>query len=410
MPTTEEHKGPTPAGGVRSKIIYLKDGVLADKADADAAEVLEYDKDDRVIRRTYLSRQTGSTTKGAPQQVRKAAGTCEQGQTQALTGCTPATPTSGRLTGRQRSSSSKPIVPTKPPKTVASRGAMQEARREGKGKEARVVLADGTPAPAHIKPSMVPPDWTEVKVAKDSVADVLVTARDKAGRIKTVYADNFHMRQAAAKFARVKEGMEKAEVMWIENQRNRHGPSKEEADCLWLVQEQGTRPGSDSDTKAKVKAYGATTLLGQHVTPVYEDVEGRGPILQGVRLQFIGKEGVSHDHLIRDPELAAMLLKRSKAVGPDGKLFDTNDGKLRDYTRTLDGGDFTPKDFRTMLATHLALEEIKRLPNPASEKQYKAQVKQVAERVSRVLGNKPAQAIESYISPTVWASWRKLYE
>lgn len=37
--------------------------------------------------------------------------------------------------------------------------------------------------------------------------------------------------------------------------------------------------------------------------------------------------------------------------------------------------------------------------------EYKSLVKRVAEKVSNVLGNRPIQALESYINPVVFASW-----
>mgnify|MGYP001609603170 CR=1 FL=1 len=45
---------------------------------------------------------------------------------------------------------------------------MAAARREGKGDEAKLVMEDGSPAPAHVKPGMVPPDWSDVKVSLDA--------------------------------------------------------------------------------------------------------------------------------------------------------------------------------------------------------------------------------------------------
>lgn len=304
----------------------------------------------------------------------------------------PAGPRGGQFTaGGGGGGSSKTVK--KPP---ATRGEMREAKREGKGKEARVVLADGSPTPPHIKPGMIPPQWTDVTVSADPDADVLVQGRDKAGRSKTVYSDRFHMRNAEIKFARVREGLLKQQEMHDQNQLNRTDSKlKEQADCTWLMQEQATRPGSDTDTKAKVKAYGATTLEGRHVVEV-ED---------GVRLQFVGKEGVYHDHLIRNSALAKMLLGRKKDAGDDGRLFKTDYEKVAAYARTLDSGRFTPKDFRTLKATSLATEAIRGMPRPKTEKERKAAIKTVAERVSNVLGNRPQQALESYISPTVFSVW-----
>lgn len=283
-------------------------------------------------------------------------------------------------------------------KPKATRGEMTGAKREGKGKDAKVILASGKAAPAHIKPSMIPPQWTDVQVSLDPTADLQVTGRDSKGRPKAVYRDEFHMRTAAVKFARVQEGLTKAKEMYAENQANRKDAAlRDNADCVWLMQEQATRPGSDKDTGGKVKAYGATTLEGRHVVQTKE----------GVRLQFIGKEGVAHDHLIRNPELAKMLVDRAKKSGKDGKLFETDYNKVSAYTKNkLDGGKFTPKDFRTMKATQLAIDAVNSATPPKTEKEYKAAVKEVAVKVSSVLGNRPQQALESYIAPECFSGWR----
>lgn len=54
MPTYESKVHQTPAGGVRSTIYYRdQDGNPADKAVAVQTEILEFDKDGNVIRRTY---------------------------------------------------------------------------------------------------------------------------------------------------------------------------------------------------------------------------------------------------------------------------------------------------------------------------------------------------------------------
>jgi DNA topoisomerase IB len=79
---------------------------------------------------------------------------------------------------------------------------------------------------------------------------------------------------------------------------------------------------------------------------------------------------------------------------------------MRDYVGQLDGGGFLTKDLRTNRANLVALEEIRQAEAPKNEKEYKRAVKAVAEKVSKILGNRPAQALESYINPAVFASWR----
>ena len=286
----------------------------------------------------------------------------------------------------------------KPAKPKAVRGEMVEARREGTGKDARIVMADGKPAPEHIKPSMVPPEWTDVKITTDPNSDVLVTARDKKGRPKTVYAKSLEVRNAMIKFSKIKEMLGMHAKIADEIQKARQdAATKEEADCAWLMQVQATRPGSDRDTKANVKAYGATTLEARHVVETKE----------GVRLQFIGKEGIWHDHLIRDKELGKMLLDRKNAAkSANDRLFNTTYDDVHRFTVQRDGGKFTPKDFRTSAATSLAVETVQANPQSAKdEKEYKTRVKEVAVKVSSLLGNKPAQALKSYIAPFVFAPW-----
>jgi DNA topoisomerase I len=277
---------------------------------------------------------------------------------------------------------------------------MVPAKRVGIGKDAHVQLHTGERAGEHIKPSHIPPKWTDVHVSTDSKSDVLVTARDAKGRTKTVYSESYATKTAAAKFSRVHEMIHKKEEIHTQNQAARKSPdhaTREAADATYLIERQGTRPGSASDTGAKVKAYGATTLEARHVVTKGSET----------RLIFVGKEGVSHDHVIRDPGVAKMLVeRRDSAKGPDGKLFDTNEKKLNAHIETLGGGRFTAKDFRTSLATQMAAREMSKMAPPTTAKQYKKQAMQVATTVSKRLGNKPAQALESYISPAVFHSWR----
>ena len=100
----------------------------------------------------------------------------------------------------------------KPP---ASRGEMREAKREGKGKDAKIVLADGTPAPEHIQKIVgkIPPAWTDLKVALDPSVEVQVQARDGKGNPKTVYTPEHDQRTEALKFARTDDMIRNAAII-----------------------------------------------------------------------------------------------------------------------------------------------------------------------------------------------------
>lgn len=330
---------------------------------------------------------------------------CKQGETAERSGCIPASGDSGKKppskkpTTRQNPDAGKTDPFAKAP---AKRGAMMQAVRDGTGKDAKIVLRNGQPAPDHIKPSMVAPDWTNVEISLDPDAELLVKAVDNKGRIKSVYSDAHDLRTAAIKFARIDEMMRQSRIIDSEIQEARDNPkTREQADCAWLMAVQATRPGSKADTGAKVKAYGATTLEGRHVL-----VDERGE----VSLKFIGKEGVSHNHKIRNPRLAAMLKERKEAAGDSGKLFNTSEGAVNSFIGKLDGHFFSSKDFRTRKANLIAVRAISRFKGlPKNEKEYKARVKAVAYQVSTVLGNKPEQCLESYINPVVFSIWRGIF-
>lgn len=281
--------------------------------------------------------------------------------------------------------------------------ALVTAKRVGEGKDSRLVHDSGEDVADHIKALKLPPAWTDVKVNPDPNGDLLAQGKDAKGRVKSVYSDSHNMRQAAAKFSRIRELIQKRDKIFAQNSANLKSDdanTRENASVSALIHSTGIRPGSDTDTGAKKKAYGATTLLGKHVT---QDDKG------DVVLKFTGKKGVDLSIPVDDPKISADLLARKSASGEDGKLFNTDDAKLLDYTHTLDGGGFKTKDFRTLKGTSTAIEQIKIMPAPKNEKDYKSQVKKVATIVSQKLGNTPTVALQAYIDPTVfsqWQSWR----
>lgn len=259
------------------------------------------------------------------------------------------------------------------------------------------VTASGGPLPAHIVALKVPPAWTDVTFSADPKASLLATGKDSKGRRQAVYSAEFSAKQAAAKFARINELNAKFSDIEKQNDEARKSSNPKiaaAADCAMLIMRTGIRPGSDEDTGAKVKAYGATTLQGQHVVKTAE----------GVSLKFVGKKGVSLDIPVTDLETVKMLLARKK--GDAEPLFPINEKTLLDHVHTFDGGGFKTKDFRTLLGTRSAMAEIDKLPKPKNEKDYKKAVMAVAAAVSKKLGNTPTIALQSYINPSVFASWR----
>jgi len=272
-------------------------------------------------------------------------------------------------------------------------GKMQEVTYDKDSK--KWLLGNGKELPDNVP--RIPPAWTGVRVNTSKNADLVVVGVDAKGRKQSIYSEAHWTKAAEVKFARVNELRSKVKNIEKEIKGDLKVPErKEQAACLRLVLETGIRPGSDSDTGAAKKAYGATTLEGRHVKVVNGEV----------RLQFVGKKGVDIDIPVTNKALVADLLKRKKKSGDSGKLFNTSNRKLLQYTHTKDGGSFKTKDFRTAKATTMAIKLVSSMSKPKNPKEYKKSVKEVATVVSQSLGNTPTIALQSYIHSAVFTKWR----
>ena len=261
--------------------------------------------------------------------------------------------------------------------------------------------ADRKQWPEHVQKLKLPPAWKDVRISQDPDADLQAIGKDAKGRAQYVYSQRFQDSQQAAKFARIKEldaKMGEIEAQNAKDLKSSDSATRENAECARLVMATGIRPGSEEDTGAKVKAYGATTLRGEHV------VQEGGKTY----LRFTGKKGVNLNLEVTDKDTATMLARRAEASGPNAQLFPrVSDASLRDYSHTLDGGGFKTKDFRTALASREAMAQVGSLPAPKDAKEYQKSVMAVAKRVSSRLGNTPTVALQSYIHPAVFAAWRE---
>lgn len=233
----------------------------------------------------------------------------------------------------------------------------------------------------------VPPAWKELWVNVDPKGALQVRGIDAKGRRQAVYSAEHTAAAAREKFERLKDFT--ARFPKLVQQIEKDFDTKDEAKVLSLISKTGFRVGSDRDRKAKVKAYGASNLQADHIK-----IKG-----SKIDFAFTGKKGVSITHTLTDKKLADYLKDKQ------GRLFQTNDLKIRSYMKEIGFGDFKVKDFRTFMGTSTALEEIKKMPVPTNEKEYAASVNAVCKVVAAQLGNTPTVAKASYISPEVWSEW-----
>jgi DNA topoisomerase-1 len=269
----------------------------------------------------------------------------------------------------------------------------------------RWMRKDGKSVPddvqARLRAAGTPPGWTQVSLNPDGEAGLQVRGLDEKGRVQSRYSKEHSESAATEKFARLqafneamKSGSPRIEAM-IKDE-SLPDSARDAAAALRLIERTAIRVGSDRETGGAVKAYGATTLLGKHITL------SRGG---GIRLSFQGKSGQLNERSFRDPVLYRYLSGRIK--GPEDRVFSASDARVRAVTKEALGRHFMPKDFRTWHGTAIAIEEMGKLGMPKSKREAQAFRRRVAEVVSSRLSNTPSVALKSYIDPAVFGHWGK---
>jgi DNA topoisomerase I len=239
----------------------------------------------------------------------------------------------------------------------------------------------------------VPPAWTNVWMTNDPKSPIQAIGRDSKGRRVYLYSVEHTGRAAAAKFSRLKAFAKVYPSLIRKIVADKS--SSEEAMVLYLISKTGFRIGSDAETLARVKAFGASTLRCSHVA-----VQGNR-----VSFDFTGKKGSRVKKVLRDTFLASNITKRCD-IRSDQKIFKTTDDNIRSYLNSIPGGArFSVKDFRTYLATLIAMRKIKTMAIPENKREYRSYRKKVGEAVAKELGNTPKIALKSYVSPEVFCSW-----
>jgi DNA topoisomerase I len=158
------------------------------------------------------------------------------------------------------------------------------------------------------------------------------------------------------------------------------------------------RIGSERYAKT-YRTYGITTLTKRHVS------------IRGSRIAFRyrGKQRIWVRTALVDEELADAMKELVKLPGgrrlfryeQDGEIYNLGARRLNEYIRTYLGEEFTGKDFRTWGGTLIAAISLAERGLADTETEAKRSVAAVMRMVGEKLGNTPAVARSSYVSPAV---------
>jgi len=262
-------------------------------------------------------------------------------------------------------------------------------------------ITDGD-ALERIRGLVIPPAWTDVWISPNAGAKLQATGQDAAGRRQYLYHERFRAAQEREKFERLLTFGARLPALRSRLARDlRLGPYEQEwasALALRLVNNAWFRVGSDRHARAS-RTYGITTLTKRHVTLSGDEIAFR----------FHGKNRRLVRHTLRNASLARELQALLELPGGarlfrferEGELVNLTGALLNQYIGDRLGDGFTAKDFRTWGGTLVAARALARHGAPEDDADAKRALSSAMRKVAAELGNTPAVARASYVSPAV---------
>jgi DNA topoisomerase IB len=253
-----------------------------------------------------------------------------------------------------------------------------------------------------IESLVIPPAWKDVWISPRPNAKLQATGVDKAGRRQYLYHPDFRAAQEQAKFDKLVRFAEALpDLRMTMGEHMTHDPYDRERVCavaIRLINMAWFRVGSDRHTQ-RSRTHGVTTLTRRHV-----GVRGNK-----VTFRFRAKHKVQVRTTLVDAELAEALKDllaqpggaRVFRYGRNGESANLTGAVLNAYIREHMGEEFTAKDFRTWGGTLTAAIALAEHGVAETETEAKRTVAQVMRVVGERLGNTPAVARASYVSPAV---------
>jgi DNA topoisomerase-1 len=249
---------------------------------------------------------------------------------------------------------------------------------------------------------VIPPAWKDVWISPNPSAKLQATGVDAAGRRQYLYHAAFRAQQEQAKFSRLIQFAERLpDLRAAMAEHMDHDVLDRErvsAIATRLINRAWFRVGSERYARES-RTFGITTLSKGHVR------------VRGHRIAFHFR--TKHKAVVRtalvDEELANAIKELLALPGGrrlfryewEESVYALTGARLNDYVREYLGQEFTAKDFRTWGGTLIAAIAFAERGPAETEAEAKRVIPAVMRRVGEELGNTPAVARSSYVSPAV---------
>ena len=278
-------------------------------------------------------------------------------------------------------------------------------RKQGKGwsyRRADGKVIDKPKERAWIDAIAIPPAWTDVWISPVPDGHILATGRDAKGRKQYRYHPRWREVRDGNKYHRMAdfgEALPRIRTRLDEDLSRRGLPrDKVLGAVVHLLDETLIRIGN-AEYAEENDSYGLTTLQDDHVT-----IEG-----SLVQLEFRAKSGVEQEVELRDRRLAKIVKACQDLPGEelfqylddDGEVVDVSSGDVNEYLRSVTGGSFTAKDFRTWGGSITAAETLVDLGAPTSATDAKKKIVAAIDVAADRLGNTRTVCRSCYVHPRV---------
>ena len=253
-----------------------------------------------------------------------------------------------------------------------------------------------------LKQLVIPPMWTDVLISQWEDGHVQATGRDAKDRKQYIYHSEWEKQRQQEKFDKMLSFAK--QLPSIREQCEAHlsldGWPKEKVLALVVsvLDSTGIRIGNQRYTNEN-ESYGLTTLRRKHMS------EAGDKLL----FEYKGKSHQQRTVSIDDDELVAYI--QQVAEQPGYEIFryqesanhwisiDSED--VNQYIHEIAGDEFYSKDFRTWVATRLAVEKY---PDAVKEKELSPRKKMtniLLRAVADEIGNTPAVCKDYYVHPSI---------
>ncbi len=252
----------------------------------------------------------------------------------------------------------------------------------------------------HFTQLAVPPMWVNVEIVGDPSVKIQATGRDAKNRKQYIYSEFWQKQQQQKKFDQMVKFASKLPSIRSQCTEllDKFTPSKNHVLALMVLvlDETGIRIGNQRYTQLN-DTFGLSTLRRKHLVEsdntVLFEFTGKGSKARAVKIE----DEALMTHIKLCAEYPGYNIFKFKDEGNQWQNLSSDD--VNTFIKSKFGKNYSAKDFRTWVATCLAVEAYIEL-FPFAESRSKP-INQVVKQVSQQLGNTAKICKDYYIHPII---------